>query len=184
MRDYNFFEIYKRKTITTKEKTPVLVSVIAILMVVGATVGIMLLNAQMEGNIKSYQAEIEDMKSSEIYMEAERLESNLAAMKEYDKYAEKALEKLDRSHVLGSEFMSTIASVLPINTSILAIQADQAYAHGDFLIPNRREGAELILALKQSGLFSYVHANNIFQEEDGGRYIISIVCDLKVGEIK
>lgn len=185
MKDYNFFEIYeKKKGFTIQPKSTVFACAVILLIFILVSLGLVGRNLYLSSRINSLDSETQKIKATKEYQEADRLQNSINAMQEYDKKAGIALKKFEDSSVIGSKLIMKIASVMPSNTAMLKIEMDNAIVKADFSLPDRKSGAELILALKGSELFSNVHATNIFINEGKTGYIISIECDMKAGDNK
>lgn len=179
MRDYNFFEIYeKKKGVSIQPKSTAFVCAVLIVLVILATAGMIARNYYLSNEIDAYNIKTEQIKSSEKYKEANQLKEGIAAMKEYDQNAEVALKKFQNYNLIGTELLTIISSSIPAQASLDAITMNNAAMISTFIVTDRKTASELLLSLKNTGLFKNVHLSSIAINE-GSSYKANILCIMK-----
>ncbi len=180
VRDYNFFEVYeKKKGININPKSTVFVCAMLLLLVVAVSIGLIIWNLFLSYQIEDYTEKANEIKASENYQEADKLEQSINAMNAYDKNAEVALEKLEKGDLLGTEVMAKIASTIPAGASINSLNMNNAVALFAFSVPDRRAAAELLMNMKETAIFSDVHLASVSASRGGTGLTANIQCILK-----
>lgn len=184
MNDYNFFSSYqKRKEINLNPGSPYFISSIILLIVVVLTAGIMMYNFYLNTQLDTIHAELMEVKASDEYTQAAFLKNSLQAMSEYDNNANLALQKFEASDIISSELLNQIFKGLPVNVKMVTFSVDQTTVSMSFDIPNRKAAAELLLGLKDTGLFQDLHLSDV-SGEIGGILSTSVEGMLKAGAIQ
>jgi Tfp pilus assembly protein PilN len=185
MKDYNFFEIYEtKKGIKINPKSATFIALIIIILCVILSVGLLLRNYLLDMRVQDMKNEIEVKISSQEYAEANRLKQSIDAMKEYDQTAEEVLKKFEEANIIGTEFMKTLVSSLPTAVAMNSINVDNASASFVFTSPDRKVAAELLLNLKNSGLFQDVQLHSITTDPNSNQMSVVIDAVMKASEEK
>lgn len=180
MRDYNFFEIYeKKKGISIQPRSTVFVCAVLMLIMILATLGLIGRNLYITGKIDSFNEETERIKASKQYVEASQLQKSIDAMKEYDQNAGEALKKFRYNNLIGTEILTTISLSIPAQASIEDMKINNAFMDVSFVVADRKTASELILNLKNTGLFQNVHLSSVALNEGGSSYKAKIQCIMK-----
>lgn len=183
MRDYNFFSAFdKKKGLDINPKSPYFIALIIVIVAVLATAGLVVRNTMLGSQIAELNDEIATIQASAEYQEAQALNQELSQLVEYDKSAEIVLADFEKHDVLGTAVLDQLTASLPTNVITLSLSMNNSAMMANYRIPDRRTGAELILRLEESGLFSMVHASGLTQAEGQPGYTINIQCEMKAGE--
>ncbi len=183
MNDYNFFEIYtKKKERTINTKSPLFLAVIIIAAFAALSLGILGRNMYLAMQLSSLSEEIQTMTASKEYKEANDLQEKLDAMKQYDKTAEEIQKKFQEVNLLGTEILKTLTGSLPGSVTLTSVTMDNANAGFVFSAPDRKAAAELLLNLKESGLFQEVELTTITSDPNSGMMSVNINAVMKAGE--
>lgn len=184
MKDYNFFEDYQAKRgISIDIKSPIFIAALILLLCVAGSIGLVARNMILTSQIGSISAEIQTLQASQKYINASQLELSVNSMAQYDQSAQNVMQTFQSSSVLGTEFMKTLAGKLPATVTMTTVTLDNASANFTFSVPNRKAAAELLLSLKDSGLFQYVELSSISTDETN-KSNAGITAILKAGEAK
>ena len=184
MKDYNFFEDYQTKRgISIDIKSPLFIAALVLLICVAASIGLVGRNLIMTSQIGSINEEIQTLQASQKYIKASQLELSVNSMVQYDQSAQGVMQTFLSSSVIGTEFMKTLAHKLPATVTMTTFTLDNASANFTFNVPNRKAAAELLLSLKDSGLFQYVELSTVFTD-DTNNSTAGITAILKAGEVK
>jgi Tfp pilus assembly protein PilN len=185
MKDYNFFSEYQNKRgISIDARSPMFIGAMILVLMVAACVGLVVRNVMLTNETEKLYAEIEAIHTSEDYINANKLQESIDAMAQYDKNAEVALTKFRDSSVIGTALMTTLSTKLPTTSVMMTMTIDNLTANFTFSVPNRKAAAELLLSLKDTGLFQNVLLNSITTVTDTGRSEVSISAVMKAGEAK
>ena len=183
MKDYNFFSIYsKRHKQGIDFKSPYVIGVLVVALFTLLTVGFVAKNMIVERQIQGLQTEIDAIKASSDYAEAEKLRVNIETMQQYDINAQVALAKFEDAKVLGTSFLQKVAGAVPAGVAITGITANSAVVQIGCTVPTRKVAAEFQLYLKDSSLFQSVHMSSV-EAAEGTGFTADIECIIgKVGE--
>lgn len=183
MRDYNFFSIYSKKHKNGIDlKSPYVIGLLAVALFALLTAGFVTKNMIVESQIQGIQTEINAIKASSAYAEAEKLRVNIETMQQYDINAQAALTKFEEAKVLGTSFLEQVASTVPAGVAITGLTANNAVVQIGCTVPTRKAAAEFQLHLKNLSLFQNVHMSSVTATEGTG-FIANIECVMgKVGE--
>lgn len=185
MRDYNFFSAYdKKKELKISPSSPYFIAGIILLVAVLATAGLVVRNMLLESDIQALQDETAALQATAEYQEAMQAQQALDRLNEYEINADAVLTDFENHDLLGTTFLDQLTASLPNNVTTLNLSMNNAAFMGNFRIPDRKTGAELILRLEESGLFSEVHTSGLTQAEGLAGYTISIQCEVKAGEVE
>lgn len=185
MKDYNFFAAYdKKKDLKIDRKSPYFIAVILLILAVLATGGLLVRNMMLEKDIVALRDETASIQASDDYKEAKMFQDMLANMDAYDQSAETILSDFEKQNVLGVEILDTLTAALPANTPLISLSVDHALMSAFFSIPDKKAGAELLLHLEKSGLFTEIHSPNIFVLANQPGYVLSVEGEMKAGESK
>jgi len=184
MRDYNFFEIFERKRTATISKSPsLLIGIILLLLIGGLSVGLVVRNMNLEKQISDYNDQFLAIQTSSEYVEANRLQDSIDALKQYDENAKTALDKFQASNLLGTEVLTTLSSAIPVQASIKSIRMNNGFMDASVDVADRKTASELILNFKESGLFQDVHLANLTLNQGGTTYTAGVQCFMRDEEI-
>jgi len=184
MKDYNFFIDYqKKKGATINVKSPYFIGAVILLIVGAISCGLLVANQLMVQKIEDLKQEAAAVTASEDFIEASRLKESIDAMNQYERSAAAIQKKFDESNVIGTDLIKAITAKVPSTVSMSSFDMDNAGANFRFNVPNRKAAAELLLSLKDTGLFQEVALNSITpgSEETGG-LIAEISTVMKAGE--
>lgn len=185
MKDYNFFEIYEsKKGMQINPKSAYFVGALILLICVGLSVGLVARNLILSYQINDMAQKLADIKVSTKYIQANKLRVSIDSMTEYDKSAEIALEKFYSNQIIGTSLLEKISSALPSTISMVSFKMNNTLADISFQVPTRKAGAELILSLKNTGLFKDVALISVFGTQDGTGFMVYTACIMEEGEIK
>lgn len=185
MRDYNFFSAFdKKKGLDINPKSPYFIALIIVIVAVLATAGLVIRNMVLTDQIAELNDKIAVMQTSAEYQEALKLQSALSNLAEYEKGADIVLADFKSSNVLGTAVLDQLAASLPSTAVMLNLKLNHEQLTGTIGVPDKRTAAELILRLEESGLFSSVHAPNVFQIAGQPGFVVSVECEVKAGEIQ
>jgi Tfp pilus assembly protein PilN len=184
MRDYNFFEIFEKKRTGAIRKSPsLLIGIVLLLLIGGVSVGLVVRNMSLEKQISDYEDKIGAIKTSSEYIEANKLQDSIDALKQYDENAEIALNKFQASNLLGTEILTTLSSAIPSQASLKSLRMNNGFLDASVDVPDRKTASELILNFKESGLFQDVHLANLTLNQGGTTYTAVVQCFMKNEEI-
>lgn len=162
MRDYNFFEIYEKQgVLSINEKSPLFIGIIIVLLVVVLAIGLVVRNVVLQYQINDYTEKTIKIKASREYIEANKIQNSISAMQKYDEYASIALEKFQASNLIGTEVLTRLSSSIPLQASLNSIRMNNGVMDASFNVADRKTAAELVLSLKESGLFKNVHLSSL-----------------------
>lgn len=183
MKDYNFFEIYeKKKGISINPKSVTFVGLVLLSIFILISFGAVGRNIYLDHKISVLAADTEVMKTSSKYLEAEKIQTNVDAMKEYDTYAQIALNKFKSVNTLGTSTLSKISSAIPAGVSLNSMTIDHIQTSFSFVVPDRKSAAELIVNLKDLDIFLDVHLVSVIPNTGGVMYAANVECLMKAGE--
>ena len=183
MRDYNFFEAYqKKRNLSIDVKSPVFLGIIVIILILAVSVASVLQNVILAARLASTSIELSSIQASEEYQKAIKLQDSITAMTGYDQNAEAALQKINEGDVLGTKFLTKLASALPSTSSIQSVSLNRMTATINIDVPNQRAAAELVGNLEKSGLFLQTSLISVTKNQEAGNFTASINAILKAGE--
>ncbi len=183
MKDYNFFLVFdKKRGARIDPKSSNFIAVIVIILCVLLSVGLVARNFVLLNRLTDINTEIEVKIASSEYTEANRLKMSIDAMKQYDEISEEIVKKFQEADVLGTEIMGTLTSVMPTSVTLNSISINNAAAGFVFAAPDRKAAAELLLNLKNSGLFQEVELNTITSDPNSSLMNVTINAVMKAGE--
>jgi hypothetical protein len=184
MRDYNFFSAYdKKKGLDINPKSPYFIALIIVIVAVLASAGLVIRNMVLNDQLADLNDEIGMIQASAEYQEALDASSDLDRMKEYDGYAQIVLHDFEKHDLLGTDVLDALAATMPSNTAARLISFNNETMTGDFLVPDRRTAAELLLRLEESGLFTSVYSPSLSLNDDNPGYTLTVECQMKEGEL-
>ena len=192
MKDYNFFEPYqKKRELRIDFKSPVFLGIIVIFLIFASTAAVIVQNIVLSARLSNKTAELSAMQSSNEYQQAVKLQNSVDVMTEYDRNAESALQKIQKGHVLSTEFMQKLSAVLPSSVAMENATLTRTGATLSFSVPNQKAAAELVGNLDQSGLFIQTTLVSVTSSQTTGDtevvatgFTASINCILKAGDIE
>lgn len=183
MKDYNFFELYnKKKRISINPKSVTFIGLILLTIFLLLSLGLVGRNFYLVHQISSLVTVTEQLKTRSEYIEAQRIQTSVDAMKEYDENAEIALKKFRAINTIGTATLSKISSAIPAGVSVNSMAMDHAVTSFFFNVPDRNATAELMSNLKGLDIFLDVHLVSIMLNSDGVLYSANIECVMKAGE--
>jgi hypothetical protein len=184
MNDYNFFDVYKKKKdLQIDPKSIYFIATIILSICVLLSISVLGRNIYLSSQINNITLENDQIKASVEYIEAEKLQTSLDGMIEYDQIATITLSKFQESNVLGTKILEVISGAIPAGVRIDNFTIDNASAAFSCYTPDRKATAELLLSLKETNLFSDTHIISVSKNEGAG-YVAIIECIMKVGEVK
>lgn len=182
MRDYNFFEPYQKKSgASFNPKSTGFVSMIMILIITGTSVGIIAANKMLESDVESAREELSKIQSSQEYKATDELQKTIDVLTKYDENANKALLRIEKGNLLGTEFLTTIANSMPETVKIKDASITRTFSNIKFDVPNRKAAAELLDSLDKTGLFVHTFLSSVEKSGETG-YIAEINLVMKAGE--
>lgn len=183
MRDYNFFEIYdNKKKFSLNPRSPFFIGGIVVLVCVLLSIGLILRNRILLDNIESATEKWLRTKSSQEYISADKLQNSLDAMEDYEKNADIALGKFSLANFINSKLIADLFKELPSNVVVTDFDLKGLDLRITCDAPNRETAAELLLGLKQTGLFEMVKLDSVVTNEDNFGSVVRINGILKAGE--
>ncbi len=183
MKDYNFFNIYdKKKGISINPKSVTFIGLVLLTLFLLISLGTVGRNFYLAHQISSLSTETEQMKTSSEYIKAQKIQTSVDAMKEYDLNAEIALKKFRNINALGTAALSKISSAIPAGVYLNSMTMDHVVTSFFFNVPDRNATAELMSNLKGLDIFLDVHLVSIMPNTDGVLYSANIECVMKAGE--
>lgn len=185
MKDYNFFELYeKKKKIDISLKSPYFVGAMILFICIILSIGLTLRNVYLTYQINDLNQKYGEIQLNPQLAEANRLQTSINAMGEYDISAELALNKFYNNKIIGTDLMNQISAAIPSVVSINSFKMDNSLADISFQVPSRKAAAELILSLKKTGIFQDVVLISIFSNQQGSGFVAYTACIMKAGEAK
>lgn len=183
MRDYNFFEIFEKKRgVRIDPKSSSFIALTLIILCVILSVALNVRNYVLHKQLADINNEIQVKITSTEYLEANRLMMSIDALKQYDEISEGIVKKFQEADVLGTEIMATLTRALPTSVTVNSLTIDSANAGFVFAAPNRKAAAELLLNLKNSGLFQEVVLSTITSDPNSGQMSVTINAVMKAGD--
>lgn len=183
MKDYNFFEIYeKKKGSSINPKSITFIGLLLLILLIMISLGAVGRNFYLSYKIENLTADTEQMKTSGEYIEAQKIQDSVDAMREYDKKAEIALKKFENLNTLGTDTLTHISSAIPAGVKLDGMNMDHAMGSFYFTVPDRNATAELTANLKALELFEDVHLISVTLNEDKIQYTANIECIMKAGD--
>jgi len=185
MRDYNFFESYKKKRSNgINVKSPVFLGMIVILLILAFSAYCVAQNVILAARLVAASVELAEVQASEEYQEAIKLQDSISAMDSYDQNADIALKRIQEGSFLNTAFMKKLSASIPITATIQSTNITRINADLYFNVPNEKTAAELLGDLEKSGLFLNSSLVSVTRNEDGTSYVAYINCILKAGDEK
>ena len=129
-------------------------------------------------------ASLETLKADQKYIEAERLKGSIQAMSEYDASADGSLKAFTESGILGTPLLKKFAASVPAAVSFTSLTFSSSKLDISCNAPSRKVVAELILDLKNSGLFQDVQLASVTSDTQSTGYAVIISTILKAGVVK
>ena len=106
-------------------------------------------------------------------------------MSEYDATADVSLKAFTESGILGTGLLNKFSAALPSAVSVTSLTFSSSKLDMACEVPSRKVAAELILALKNSGLFLDVQVSTISNSGAAvAGYTLNISTILKAGVVK
>lgn len=165
-------------------RSPYVLGLLAILAFALLTVGLIVGNMFVQNDVDALKAEIDTIKASSAFAEADKLRTNINTMQQYDKNAQAALEKFAAAKILGTSFLEEIAGVVPAGANLSTLTTNRSVVQIACTVPSRKAAAELQLHLKELPLFESVHMSSLKAQGDTG-FIATIECIIgKAGELQ
>lgn len=181
MNDYNFFTaIHKKKRLEFNVHSPYFLAFIAILILGTVTGWLYIDNIMTVRQIDLLNSQISEIKSSEDYISANKLQKSIDAMTKYDTSANLVLKDLNDAKVLDSELISSLLRGVPTNVTIVSFGMNGNSFGMTCNAPSRKIAAELLLGLKETGLCDDIILNSVTSKDTGG-VVVSIDGTLKEG---
>lgn len=185
MRDYNFFSAFdKKKGLDINPKSPYFIALIIVIIAVLASAGLVIRNMVLIDQIAELTDQTVAIQTSQAYKDARELQLALEYMAEYETNADIVLADFENSNVLGTAVLDQLTASLPSTAAMLNLKLNHEQLVGNISVPDKRTAAELILRLEDSGLFSSVHAPNVFQVAGQPGFVVSVECEVKAGEVQ
>jgi Tfp pilus assembly protein PilN len=185
MKDYNFFSAYDRKkTVTVDPKSPFFLAFLLLAIAFVLSTGLVVRNLMLTTQLNHLNDQIAATKESKDYIEAFSHREALDTLAEYDKGAEMVLADFMDHNVLGTVLLDRLSAVLPATVTTTNFSLNHARLTATYAMPNKRTGAELLLNLEDSGLFTWVHSPGIIQNEGETGFIMFVECELKAGGVE
>lgn len=185
MRDYNFFSFYERKKgINIDPKSSYFIAIIMILVFSLLSIGLVVRNVILTSQLNERNGEIILLQESAEYKEAQAFRNALDKMAEYEQGADIVLADFESQNVLATSILDQLTAALPTTVTATTLEFNHAALTGIFTLPDKKTCAELLLRLEQTGLFSSVHAPNLFQSEGQAGFIVVVECEMKAGDIQ
>jgi len=179
MKDYNFFSIYsKRRKQGIDFHSPYVIGLSIVAIFVLLTVGVAARNMFMGKNIQAMRTEVDAIKASDTFIEADKLRINIQAMEQYDKNAQVVLDAFQEAKILGTSFLQQVAGAVPAGIVLDNITANSSVVQIICTVPTRKAAAEFQLYLKELPLFQNVHMDSIILKEGTG-LIAGIECVIR-----
>lgn len=183
MRDYNFFDPYEKKWSPEINFTsPGFYSLLILLLILGVTVGAFVQNKMLADEQALLSTELNALKESPLFQEAEAFNQSLGALQEYDQYAATALEKIDEGSILGTNLLNKLSSAMPSSATLTSLNATTATLTFTASIPTKAAAAELLLRMEESGLFRQIAINSVVIAGDAGTYTATLNGIVKAGD--
>ncbi|MGI6751736.1 MAG: hypothetical protein ACOX4U_03850 [Anaerovoracaceae bacterium] len=183
MRDYNFFDGFQKKQEQAFDiKSPLFLGVMAIALIILVSGGLFLQKTLLNAGLVKASAELQEIKNSREYQEANTLQKQISAMEEYDSYAEAALKRVKDGDTLNSEFLRWLTNSMPNTASLESASINKLEAGFKFRVPNRKVVAELLENLESSDLFVQITLLTVTSGWESGGYIAEINGIIKAGE--
>ena len=179
MRDYNFFEIYRKKSSRVRVRSPYFIGAVIIFLCAAAGLVLVAGNLVLSGEIADITAKTAVMQSGEEFAEANRLQQSIELMQRYDSNAESALTSLEAAQVLGTGTLKALFGGIPVSVTLNTLSVDAGSLSITCTLPNRRAAAELILGLRETGLFSDITLTSISTNQDGSGSVAALSGTLK-----
>src|SRR5665647_2308175 len=127
MNDYNFFSIYKKRRKQGVDfHSPYVIGLLSIVIFAMLTFGLVARNMLMENHIQALRAQVDNIKASSAFIEAEKLRINIETMQQYDKNAQVVLGKFEEAKVLGTSFLEQVAGAMPVGVSLDSMTTNNA----------------------------------------------------------
>jgi len=182
MNDYNFFEVYGRKSsFEISLRSPYFIGAVVILLCILMSLGLLTRNFIMGRQIVNIHSQISTIQASPEYLKAVQLSNSIDAMKQYDSSADGVMSLFEKNNVISTELLETLSAQLPVTVTLTNFNMDNASANFTFNAPTRKAVSELVLRLKNSGLFQDVSFNSVTTTETGG-VEVTINAVMKAGE--
>jgi Tfp pilus assembly protein PilN len=183
MKDYNFFEIYeKKKGISINPKSVTFIGLVLLMLLIVISLGTVGRNFYLSYHTDKLTADTERMKAGREYVEAQKIQDSVDAMKDYDKKAEIALKKFKNSNTLGTNILTKISAAIPAGIKLDSMNMDHVVTVFSFIVPDRNAADELMANLKALDIFEDVHLISVTLNEDKIQYTSNIECIMKAGD--
>lgn len=181
MNDYNFFTAsHNKRRLQFNAHSPYFLAFVVIL-IFGTVAGWLYIdNILTARQIDLLNSQITNIKSSEDYIAANKLQKSIDAMTKYDTSANLVLKDLNNAKVLDSELISSLLGGVPTNVTIVSFGMNGNSFGMTCNAPNRKIAAELLLGLKETGLRDDIVLNSVTSKDTGG-VVVSIDGTLKEG---
>jgi Tfp pilus assembly protein PilN len=185
LNDYNFLsELEKKKRLSIDIKSPVMFSVIIIAIIVLISCGVIARNMILTNQLNNATASLELIKVDQKYIESARIQASIQAMTEYDTSADVSLKAFAESGILGTTLLNKFAASVPATVSFTSLTFSSSKLDISCNVPTRKVAAELLLDLKNSGLFQDVQLSSVTSNTQSTGYAVIITSILKAGVIK
>jgi len=182
MSNYNFFEVYEKKSSDIfNVKSPLFIGAVVLVLCILLSLGLLGRNFLMVNHIENVRAEITTIQGSAEYAEAVQLKNSIDAIKEYDLVATGVMTQFKMNNVIDTELLQKLASQLPSTVTLTNFTMDNAVADFTFNVANQKTVSELVLRMKDSGLFLDVSFNAVTANENGAFQVV-INTVMKAGE--
>ena len=185
MNDYNFLsDLEKKKRLSINMKSPVMFSVIFLVIIVLISCGFIVRNLVLTNQLNNATASLETIKTDQKYVESARLQGSIQAMSEYDVSADVSLKAFTESGILGTPLLKKFAASVPAAVSFTSLTFSSSKLDISCNVPTRKVAAELLLDLKNSGLFQDVQLSTVTTNTQSTGYAVIITTILKAGVVK
>ena len=183
MKDYNFFEPYQKKqSIDLNFKSPLFLTLLALAVILTFSAGLVYQNQAMAKKATHLRSELEAIQATEAYKTSAKMAEDLANLKVYDENAGLALERIEKTDIINTDFLANLSKVLPESVNIESINLSRTSASFVFYAPTQNTVAELLDALDNSGLFLHTSLSSIKAEYGNAGFKAEINTVVKAGE--
>jgi Tfp pilus assembly protein PilN len=185
LNDYNFLNNFeKKRNLSINIKSPITFSLIFVAIIVLVCSGFIVRNMILTNQLNTATASLETIKADQKYAESERLKGSIQAMTEYDVSADVSLKAFTESGILGTPLLKKFAASVPTAVSFTSLTFSSSKLDISCNVPTRKVAAELLLDLKNSGLFQDVQLSTVTTNTQSTGYAVIITTILKAGVVK
>ena len=159
-------------------------AIIALILVLIST-GFIVRNLILANEVNQANSKLDAIKATQDYQDATRLQDSIAAMSEYDNSADVALKAFQDAGILNVKLLNKLSASIPSSASFTSIAATNSKIEIYCDVPSRKVAAEVLLDLKNSGLFQDVQLGSVTTKSATGSagYTVNISTILKAGGI-